>query len=328
MDIARNIAVVGCGAWGQNHVRTAHELGALYAVSDYDPQRTQDFAQKYNVRGLTFEDVLKDDGIAGIILATPAPLHARMALAALAAGKDVLVEKPIALSIDDAQSMVNAADKAGRVLMVGHVLQYHPAFIALKDLIAKGTLGNLRHIASNRLNFGRVRTEENVFWSFAPHDVSMILSLAGREPVAVNAQYFNGLAQSDIASTAIVQFDFGGGLGGHIHASWLNPFKEQKLVVVGDAAMAVFDDTLPMAQKLALYKNSVTFDKGQPVMHKAEPAYVPLPDAAPLAEEIRHFAMCMATGKTPNTDGREGLRVLKVMQDADASALRNPAQAA
>jgi predicted dehydrogenase len=328
MSVQKNIAVIGCGAWGQNHVRSAHEIGVLYAVSDYDMARAQDFAQKYAVKALSFEDVLKDGDIAGIILATPAPLHAKMALEALAAGKHVLVEKPIALSIEDAQKIVTAGEKAGRVVMVGHVLQYHPAFIALKDIIAKGMLGNLRHIASSRLNFGKVRTEENVFWSFAPHDVSMVLAIAGREPIATSAQYHNGLAQSDIASTATVQFDFGGGLSGQIHTSWLNPFKEQKLVVVGDAGMAVFDDTLDWDKKLAFYKNSVSFEKGVPVLNKGDVEYLPVTEAPPLALEIGHFAACMANGERPRTDGKEGLAVLKVMQDADTQALGKHAKAA
>ena len=316
----KNIAVVGCGYWGQNIVRSAADAGILYAVSDADAARTQNFAEKYAVKGLTFEEALNDNAVAGVMLAVPAPLHAPMAIAAMKAGKHVFVEKPIAMSMDEAAEMIEAASKTERILMVGHLLQYHPAFLALKNMVADGTLGTLSHIHSNRLNFGKIRTEENVFWSFAPHDVSMILALAGREPVRIEASYKAELPQSPLASTAIAHFDFGAGLSAHIHVSWLNPFKEQKLVVVGSKGMAVFDDTQGWDKKLAVAMNSVSFESGQPVLNKGEMTYVPLPQSEPLKDECIHFAECVAAGKPPRTDGAEAARVLKVMQACDKAA--------
>lgn len=315
----KHLAVIGCGGWGQNLVRTAHELGFLAAICDTDPARAQTFSETYNVPALSYDDILKDDLISGVLLPVPAPLHAKMALQAIAAGKHVFVEKPIAMSIKDAQAMVAAAEKAGRILMVGHVLQYHAAFVALTKLVADGALGTLRHIRSNRLNFGKVRTEENVFWSFAPHDVSMMLALAGREPKSVAAHYAADLPQSTLASSASAHFDFGDGLTGEIHVSWLNPFKEQKLTVVGTKGMAVFDDT-SATDKLVFYPNSVDFKDGQPVLNKAEPQAIALPACQPLTCEISHFAECIAQNRTPRTDGHEGLRVLKVMQQCDKAA--------
>ena len=317
MTLLRNIAVIGCGYWGQNIVRSAHDAGILYAVSDSDAARASSFAEKYAVKALGFDDALADASVAGVMLAVPAPAHASMAIKALRAGKHVFVEKPIALSEADANAMIEAAKETGRILMVGHLLHYHPAFIALKKLVADGTLGNLKHIYSNRLNFGKVRTEENVFWSFAPHDVSMILSLAGREPADVRATYTNDIEGSAIASTAIAHFGFGQGLNAHIHVSWFNPFKEQKLVVAGDAAMAVFDDTQPWDKKLTLFKNSVTFDGGQPVLNKGEAVPVTLVPSEPLKDECLHFAQCIAQGLQPRTDGAEALRVLRTMQACD-----------
>ncbi|NBX65506.1 MAG: gfo/Idh/MocA family oxidoreductase [Proteobacteria bacterium] len=317
---AKNIAVIGCGYWGQNIVRSAADAGILYAVSDADAARTQSFAEKYAVKGLTFEEALNDNAVAGVMLAVPAPLHASMAIAAMKAGKHVFVEKPIALSMDEAADMIAAANKADRILMVGHLLQYHPAFLALKKMMADGTLGTLRHIHSNRLNFGKIRTEENVFWSFAPHDVSMILALAGREPIKIEASYTADLPQSQLASTAIAHFDFGEGLTAHIHVSWLNPFKEQKLVVVGTKGMAVFDDTQGWDKKLSVAMNSVTFENGQPVLNKGEPQFVPLAQSEPLKDECIHFAACVASGQPPRTDGAEAARVLKVMQACDKAA--------
>lgn len=316
----KNIAVVGCGYWGQNIVRSAADAGILYAVSDADAARTQNFADKYKVKGLTFEEALNDNAVAGVMLAVPAPLHASMAIAAMKAGKHVFVEKPIAMSMDEAAEMIEAAGKTDRILMVGHLLQYHPAFLALKKMVADGTLGAISHIHSNRLNFGKIRTEENVFWSFAPHDVSMILALAGREPVKIEATYTADLSASPLASTAIAHFDFGQGMTAHIHVSWLNPFKEQKLVVVGTKGMAVFDDTQGWDKKLSVAMNTVTFENGQPVLNKGEPAFVPLAQSEPLKDECIHFAECVAAGSPPRTDGTEAARVLRVMQACDKAA--------
>lgn len=316
----KHLAVIGCGGWGQNLVRTTHELGFLAAICDTDAERAKKFSDTYQVPAKSYDEILADASVTGVILPVPAPLHAKMALQAIAAGKHVFVEKPIAMNVDDAQSMVDAAKKADRVLMVGHVLQYHAAFVALTKLVADGALGDLRHIRSNRLNFGKVRVEENVFWSFAPHDVSMMLALAGREPVSVQAHYAADLPQSDLAASASAHFDFGKGLKGEIHVSWLNPFKEQKLTVVGTKGMAVFDDTAASEKKLALYANSVDFKDGQPVMNKAEPQYIALPNCQPLTCEISHFAECVAQNRAPRTDGNEGVRVLKVMQQCDKTA--------
>ncbi|MCB1537870.1 MAG: Gfo/Idh/MocA family oxidoreductase [Rhodospirillales bacterium] len=326
---AKNIAVIGCGYWGQNLVRSAAELGVLAAVSDSDAARAEKFGAQYAVPALSYDAVLADPSIAGVMLATPAPMHAEMALRAIQSGKHCFVEKPIAMSVTDAEAMVAAADKAGRILMVGHVLQYHPAFIALTEMIAAGRLGRVRRIYSNRLNFGKVRTEENVLWSFAPHDFSMVLALAGREPTHIQAVYSSNIADSALASTAIVHMDFGDGLDGHIHVSWLNPFKEQKLSVIGDKAMAVFDDTRGWNEKLTVYPNSVSFDaNGQPVLNKGEAEFVALAESQPLKDEVAHFADCIASGAAPRTDGREGLRVLKAMRACDHAAGQKMAAAA
>ncbi|MBU6234819.1 MAG: Gfo/Idh/MocA family oxidoreductase [Alphaproteobacteria bacterium] len=316
----KNIAVIGCGYWGQNIVRSAADAGILYAVSDADPARMNQFAQQYSVKAMPFDAVLADAAVEGVMLAVPAPLHAPLALKAFAAGKHVFAEKPIALTVDDANLMIAAAQSANRILMVGHLLQYHPAFLELKRMVDGGQFGALQAIYSNRLNFGKIRTEENVFWSFAPHDVSMMLALAGREPTGIKAVYTAALPDSPLASTAHAHFDFGAGLTGHIHVSWLNPFKEQKLVLVGSSGMAVFDDTQPWEKKLAVSANRVSFTAGQPVLNKSDTSYVALTPSEPLKDECLHFAKCITEGTTPRTDGREALRVLKVMQACDKAA--------
>jgi len=320
MNLNKNIVVAGCGYWGKNLVRNVSEIGALYAVSDANPATAQAMGTQYNVPALDYAAALADKNVEGVVIAAPAHLHAPLALQAFEAGKHVLVEKPIALSGDEANMMIAAAGSAGKILMVGHLLQYHPAFIALKDMVAAGKLGNLKYIYSNRLNFGKIRTEENVFWSFAPHDLSMLLALAGREPVSIAAHYAASLAQSNLASTASAHFDFGQDLQGHVTVSWLNPFKEQKLVVVGDRGMAVFDDTLPFEKKLAISHNSVAFESGFPVLNKGDTEYVALTPGEALKEECLHFASCMETGATPRTDGAEALRVLNVLTACDRAA--------
>jgi len=318
-SVAKNIAVIGCGYWGQSLVRNMAEIGALCALSDNEPKRLADFSAKYDVPGQDYEKILSNGQVEGIVLATPAVSHADMAVAALKAGKHVFVEKPIALTLDDADRMTKAANSAGRKLMVGHLLQYHPVFLHLKDMAAQGALGALRYLYSNRLNFGKIRTEENVFWSFAPHDISMILALAGRLPEKVDAVYSSSLPSSP-ASTATAFFDFGQNLNAHIHVSWLNPFKEQKLVVVGDKAMAVFDDTQPWDRKLAVYNNSVRFDGGQPILDKADAVYPVIAQSEPLKNECLHFAACVANDSRPRTDGVEGTNVLKVLHACDQAA--------
>jgi len=196
--------------------------------------------------------------------------------------------------------------------MVGHILQYHPAFLALKNMAEGGELGTLNYIYSHRLNLGKFRREENILWSFAPHDISMILALAGGTPesvLATGGSYLN----RDIADVTTTHLTFPSGLRAHIFVSWLHPFKEQKMVVVGDRKMTVFDDTRPWQEKLAVYPHEITWDNGLPVPTRAEPSYVPLPEQEPLLMECRHFLECTVTGATPRTDAREGLRVLRVL---------------
>ncbi|HAG73471.1 MAG TPA: oxidoreductase, partial [Gammaproteobacteria bacterium] len=245
----KNIAVVGCGHWGKNLVRNFAELGALAAVCDPNAELAKHYAEQYNVNNFSFAEIIKDAGIEGVVLAVPAPLHASLAIEAMNAGKHVYVEKPLAMNQIEARQMIDTSKDQGVQLMVGHLLQYHPVFIAVRELVTSGELGGLSYIYSNRLSFGKVRSEEDVIWSFAPHDISMILSLTGQEPESVRTESAS-ILQSNIADTATVHMAFTSGLKAHISVSWLHPYKEQKLVVIGESAMAVFDDTQPWEQKL------------------------------------------------------------------------------
>jgi len=312
------VAVAGCGAWGRNLVRTFHSLGALVAVHDPDPEAARSAADTHAVPVRTFAQILADPDIDAVVVAAPAVQHGRLARAVLEAGKDAFVEKPLSLSIAEAEEVRQLAEAQDRVLMVGHLLQYHPAFQALEAMAAAGTLGRLQYIYSNRLNFGRIRREENILWSFAPHDISMILRLARSEPDSVSAVGSSFLHRR-IADVTTTHLSFPNGIQAHVFVSWLHPFKEQKLVVIGDRGMAVFDDGEPWASKVRHYPHEVAWRDGVPEAAKANAIAVPLEQAEPLLRECEHFLSCVRTRTTPRTDGREAVRVLRVLDAAEQS---------
>ncbi|UCC12280.1 MAG: Gfo/Idh/MocA family oxidoreductase [candidate division WOR-3 bacterium] len=317
-DRKQHIAVIGAGGWGKNLIRNFRALGVLKTVCDIDEQklnaRKKDFPDITYTR--SYETVLADTSIQGVVIATPAVTHYELAQAALAAKKHVFVEKPLSLHLNEAEELIARADKEHRILMVGHILRYHPAVIKLKELIAANELGRIQYVYSNRLNIGKIRTEENILWSFAPHDISVILFLLDEMPLSVTATGGNYL-QEEITDVTLTTLDFPSGIKGHIFVSWLHPFKEQKLVVVGDKQMAVFDDIHD--EKLRLYPHKIEWEKGIPVAHKAAAQVVQIDKAEPLKFECQHFLDCIAQDTQPRTDGHEGLRVLKILNAAQQS---------
>ncbi|MBF9232273.1 Gfo/Idh/MocA family oxidoreductase [Microvirga alba] len=315
------VAVVGCGYWGKNLVRNFAELGALEALVDAHQPTVEALIAKHGGRSLTFEGALADPKVNGVAIAAPAALHYTLAKQALEAGKHVFVEKPLALEVSQAKELCALAERLDRRLMVGHLLQYHPIFLELKKLVREGKLGRLQYVYSNRLNLGKIRREEDILWSFAPHDLSMILSLIGSEPEKVEAVggYYLHDAIADVTTTHLA---FPGGERAHVFVSWLHPFKEQKLVVVGSDAMAVFDDGEAWDRKLLLYPHKVEWKDNMPVPVKADAIPVTVPQDEPLKQECLHFIDCIRTGATPRTDGREGLRVLSVLARAADSLLQ------
>jgi predicted dehydrogenase len=317
----KNIAVIGCGHWGKNLVRNFSELGALAAVCDPNDQLAQFYAEQYNVGNLSFTAILGNPAIEGVVLSVPASLHASMAIEAMNSGKHVYVEKPLAMNRIEAEAMIASSKENGVLLMVGHLLQYHPVFTAVRKLVESGELGSLSYVYSNRLSFGKVRSEEDVIWSFAPHDISMILSLTGQEPEAVRTES-SCILQPDIADTATIHMEFKSALKAHVSVSWLHPFKEQKLVVVGQGSMAVFDDTKPWGEKLALYRHIVQANGVLPSLEKAEVEYLKIPQSEPLRNECQHFIDVVSKDVVPLTDGYEGLSVLKVLSAASISEVK------
>ena len=311
--MAVRVAVVGCGYWGRNLVRVFHELEALCAVCDVNAGLAAKFSSEYSVPSLDWVKILEDRSIDAVAIATPAKGHSTQALEALQAGKHAFVEKPLALCSYEAEEIIATADRGDRVLMVGHLLQYHPAFLTLRDLADAGKLGQLQYIYSNRLNFGKVRREENVFWSFAPHDISMILSLTGEMPnsiLAKGASYLHN-AIADVTNTYLT---FPSGVNAHIFVSWLHPFKEQKLIVVGSDSMVVFDDMKDWGEKLQLYPHRIGWHEGLPDPERGEAELVAVEQGEPLKIEGQHFIDCVRDGGTPRTNGAEALRVLRVLE--------------
>jgi UDP-2-acetamido-3-amino-2,3-dideoxy-glucuronate N-acetyltransferase len=308
------IACVGAGYWGRNLVRNFNELGVLSSVCEMDANTRAHLMTQYPE--VTFTDsvdtVFSDSNIAGVALATPAASHGELVRRALLANKDVFVEKPLCLSLEEGENLVALARERERVLMVGHLLWYHPAVLRLKKLVDDGELGRIQYIYSNRLNLGKIRREENILWSFAPHDISVILGLVGEMPDAINAQGGNYL-HDQIADVTVSLLSFPSGVKAHIFVSWLHPFKEQKLIVVGDRQMAVFDD-LETENKLVLYPHAITWKNHLPIPTKAKAISVPVKPIEPLREECLHFLECIQTRQTARTDGTEGLRVLTVLQ--------------
>jgi predicted dehydrogenase len=311
------IAVLGCGGWGRNIVRTLHEMGALRAVAD--PCAAARTCMADLAPGVTCLDdpdpILADPSVRGVMIATPAITHYDLACRAIAAGKDVFVEKPMTIEVAHARDLLQRAHAAGRVLMVGHLLEYHPAILALRALVDSGELGEIRYIASNRLNLGRIRTEESALWSFAPHDIAVILRLVGADPVEVVATG-GSYVSPGIADVTVTQLRFESGVRSHIFVSWLHPFKEQRLVVVGAKKMASFCD---VTKELILYDQRVDWHEGEPVPVKGEGTPVPFDRTPPLQAECRHFLDRLDDRRPPRTDGRNGLRVLEILHAAQQS---------
>ncbi|WP_166418813.1 Gfo/Idh/MocA family protein [Cochlodiniinecator piscidefendens] len=317
------IAQVGCGYWGKNLVRNFSEIGALGAVVDGDPNTAAKMAETYGVPACNLDEVLADPDIVGVSFATPAETHADLAVRALEAGKHVYVEKPLALTEADCDRMITAAEATERTLMVGHLLQYHPIFVAMKAEVDAGRIGDLRYVYSNRMSLGKFRVAENVLWSFAPHDVSMVLSLVDAQPNVVTAQG-GAFVTEGVADWCTMQFGFENGVRGHIQTSWLHPFKEQRLVAVGSKGMMVFEDSQPdWDKKLAYYGHDIDMSGREPAPIKAEVEYIAVPRGEPLKDECRHFVHAIETGTAPRTDGHEGRAVLAVLNAAEAALAKS-----
>lgn len=319
----QKVAVVGCGYWGKNLVRNFAALNALAMicdVADGGRQVARELAPEARLVH-DYQEVLNSD-VKGVVIATPASTHYNLANQALQAGKDVFVEKPLSVSYEEGARLVDLAESHGRILMVGHVLEYHPGVEKLLSLTREGTLGKVQYIYSNRLSLGKVRREENILWSFAPHDIAVILRLMGCMPFQVVA-CGGGYVQPNVADVTVTNLLFDNGVRAHIYVSWLHPFKEQRLVVIGSQRMASFDD---VSKSLLLFDQRVEVKAGEPTPIKKKGEVVTYEEEEPLRRECQAFLRSMASRTPPLTDGQSGLGVLRVLHAAQRSLILNGQQ--
>jgi predicted dehydrogenase len=320
------IAVVGAGAWGKNHIRVFSEIQDIHLkyICDSDPVRLKRLQNVYTQSKMVenIAPILQDPEIKGIVIASSAISHFSLAKEALIAGKDVLVEKPMALNVQDAGEMVKIAEERARILMVGHLLIYHPVFDRLKEMIEAGELGKVHYIYTQRVNLGIIRQDENALWSFAPHDLSVILKLIGDAPIVVSA---NGESyiQNGIEDVVFVSLHFADGKMANIHLSWLDPHKIRKITIVGSKKMVVFDD-VEASEKLKVYDKGVrspSYDTyGEYLSLRFGDITIPnIKMVEPLRAEAEHFIHCIETREKPKTDARDGLEVVKILVAAQES---------
>ena len=330
-ESAITVGVVGVGGWGKNLARNYSQIpeARLRYLCDLDEAKLRQLEGSFQPERITtrFEDLLDDEGLQAVVVATTGSSHYELCQRALLAGKDVYVEKPFVLEVDHAHKLVALAGEYNSVLMVGHLLEYHPVVQRLKELIDSGDLGDIRYIYSQRLNLGTVRMDENALWNFAPHDISVILYLLGEEPTDVSARGQSYL-QPGVEDVVFLALNFSNKAMGHVHVSWLDPHKIRRITIVGSKRMAVFDDLEPN-EKLKIY------DKGAEVStdYDTFAEYVGLRFGditvpyirvgEPLRVECEHFLSCIRERRTPLTDGRDGLRVVQVLAAADESLVQN-----
>ncbi len=315
----KSIGLVGLGYWGKNILRNLYDLKVLRTACDSDltriAERKEDFPHVHYTS--SFDEILEDRDIQAVAIATPAESHYQLIKKSLLAHKDVYVEKPLAMTVREGEKLVRLANVNNRILMIGHILQYHPAVLKLKQMISEGRLGEIQYIYSNRLNNGRSWTEENILWSFASHDVSVILMLLEEEPVNVSA-FGDANLNKKVYNTSLTTLEFRNNVKGHIFVSWFHPYKEQKLVVIGSEGMAVFDDV--SEEKLFFYPHKVEWKEQQ--MPKEEYQMISFNKKEPLNEELKHFIDCLEGRISPRTDGKEGLEVLRILERAERSLFK------
>ena len=316
------IAVIGCGEWGKHLIRNFFELGFLHSVCDNNIELANQFARKYNTKFFSYDEILKNPTVKGVVLAVPAKFHCSLAIDALNKGKHVFVEKPIAMSVSETELMIASAKKNKVKLMVGHLMLYHPIFKSIKRIIDSKKIGELNYIYSNRLSFGRVRSFEDVIWSFAPHDISMVLSILNEQPEFIYTKS-SSMIQKNILDIASIHLEFKSGVKSNISVSWLNPVKEVKLTIIGKNATLVFDDVKDWNEKLSIQRHQVEINQGSPNLKKENLEFIKVIEDEPLKNECQHFINVVDKNIKSLTDQHEGLKVLKVLTAAAQSQKEN-----
>ena len=313
-----NIGLIGCGYWGNNLMRIFYQLGVLDTVSDKNHNIKKQVSKLSKEVNFTtnYKQILENKNIEAVVIATPAITHFKIVCEALYSKKHVFVEKPLCLNFKDGKKLVALAEKNKCKLMVGHLLLYHPAFIKMKKEIEKGLIGKIRYIYSNRLALGKLRKEEDVLWSFAPHDISMILNLINERLLSLEA-YGGSYIKSKVKDTSLTILKFNKNRKAHIFVSWLHPYKDQRLVVIGEKGMIVFADVEEGANKLLYYNHRVKWEGEIPLISKAKGKKITFNlSKEPLKIECISFIDWILKNKKPLSDGKEGLRVLEVLEKA------------
>jgi UDP-2-acetamido-3-amino-2,3-dideoxy-glucuronate N-acetyltransferase len=315
------LGVIGAGYWGANLVRNCHELGVLAAVCDSDLHRLNDVRSTYGDVQLYVDcdAMLEHAKLDAVVIAAPAPAHAQLALRVIEAGKHVFVEKPLALNVADAQRVVEAAERAGVTLFVGHVLLYHPAVRALLDCVASGRIGRVRHLRSRRLSWGRLRSQENVWWSFAPHDCALMIEIMRDTPVNATG-WLSAYVRAGLGDFAYADFAFSDGRSAHIEVSWLDPDKSSRIDVFGSAGTLTFIDSREGGTLTLTPCGDRLGARGEPELWRGETQRIELPSGEPLRLELEAFCSAMRSGGDVPTDGREGLEVVRCLEMVDARA--------
>jgi predicted dehydrogenase len=323
------IGLIGCGAWGKNLLRNFANLPGctLLTCCDESPKQIEKLCPSYP--GIKFtqdhKEIIENPNLDAVVISTPPAAHFELSRAAILADKDVFVEKPLVLDVKEGEELVRLAEEKKKILMVGHIMEYHAATLKLKEYIDKGELGRVYYLYSTRVNLGKVRDIENALWSFAPHDISMILFLLDKDPVTVTATGECYLQKDKaVEDVVFMTMHFADGVMAHVHVSWLDPHKDRKLTIVGDKKMAVFDDT-KSAEKIWIYDKGVETKQdystyGEYLSLRFGDVLIPrIPATEPLRTECQHFIECVQSRKTPRSDGKDGLRVSKVLDAAQRS---------
>ncbi len=318
------VGVAGLGYWGPNLARNFAAIGGceLAWLCDASQAACEKLARALPSARVTadLQDLLEDPELDAVVLATPVPTHAELAVRVVSAGKHCFVEKPLATTAADAERAVAAAERAGKILMVGHLLEYHPAVDRLKELLDAGELGDLYYVYGNRLNLGKLRADENALWSLGAHDVSVVLALIGEEPVECLA-HGSSFVRDGVEDVVFCYLRFASGAVAHLHLSWLDPHKERRLTIVGSKRMATFDD-MQIEGKLTVYDKGFDEDSrswGEYIARSGDTFSPSVGNVEPLRLECEHFVQCVRTDQTPRSDGHSGLRVVRVLEQLQRS---------
>jgi predicted dehydrogenase len=311
--LTKKICVIGGGKWGINHIRTLDRMGNLGGIVESDDKKLEDLSANFNVKCFSNIDEAIANNFNGFVLATPAETHYPIGRKLLESGCNTLIEKPMTLCSENSEKLIEIAKKSGARLMVGHILLFHPAIRKIKGLVKNGKIGILYYLYSNRLNLGTVRTEENVFWSFAPHDISVLNFIVGRPPIEIHSMGGKYL-QDTIDDVTITQFNYSDNIKAHIFVSWIHPFKEQRLVVIGSKGMISFDDS-SKEKNILFYNKRIDWKGNIPTKVEEPDEIIEYEKSQPLENELKYFIYNLDK-RIEIANGENGLEVVRVLEKA------------